>query len=74
MAIPTSSDAQTTLRTVDAAIASSRAAMLTAAQSAQVHALRTRLMAAAAAGDDAERQRLSALILSIIREGPPPLF
>lgn len=63
-----------TLRSVDAAISSSRAAMLTAAQFAQVNTLRSLLQQAADSHNDVELQRLAALILSIIREGPPSLF
>ena len=60
-------------QTVESALASPRAAMLTAAQFAEAMRLRTAFDRAREAGDSAESARLEKLILSLVREGPPSL-
>lgn len=69
----TSPDAAKAERTIDNAISSPRAAMLTRGQFEEVERLRTRFDHARAANDMTECLRIEALILSIIREGPARL-
>ena len=58
-------------QSVDAAISSPRAAMLTNAQYLEVMRLRKLHEQSLEENDTDEADRLAALILSIIREGPP---
>ena len=59
------------LEKVDAAMGSSRAAMLTAAQFSQLVRLRDQIDRACHRTDADEAVRLEAIVLAIIREGPP---
>ncbi|MEX2453492.1 MAG: hypothetical protein WD470_02245 [Rhodospirillaceae bacterium] len=58
-------------QSVDSAVSSPRAAMLTAVQYAELMRLRAEFDAARTRRDTAETNRLEALILAIVREGPP---
>ena len=57
-------------QTVESAVRSARAAMLTDAQFAEMIRLRDAYDAARSVGDAAESARLEALILALVREGP----
>lgn len=58
-------------QSVDSAVSSPRAAMLTAVQYAELMRLRAEFDAARMRSDITEAARLEALILAIVREGPP---
>jgi hypothetical protein len=60
-------------QTVESAVRSARAAMLTDAQFAKLMQLRDAYDAARSAGDATESARLEALILALVREGPARL-
>ena len=61
------------VQTVDSAVRSARAAMLTDVQFAELMRLRDAYEAARSAGDTAESSRLESLILALVREGPARL-
>lgn len=61
------------MQTVESAVRSARAAMLTDAQFAEMMRLRDAYDAARSVGDAAESARLEALILALVREGPSRL-